>query len=236
MSINVSKTKLIIFKPRQRSLPNISPLTLDSHVVELVESTKFLGVYIDQHFTWQTHINVISKKIAKSIGLIYRASFYLLKNSLLSLYYVLIYPYLTYCNLVWASTCITNLQRVYLLQKRVVRLITKSDYRYHIYVSLVHTHCKLVLLCICIITINCHFPSSTFLKLVDKFIRTQRETQKSYRSHICRTNFKKFSILYQGPRIWNSLPVHIKTASSFQSFKQLMKLFLRDKQDNATHI
>ena len=110
LSINVSKTKLIIFRPRQRSLPNISPLTIESHVVELVESTKFLGVFIDQHFTWKTHINVISKKIAKSIGLIYGASFYLHKNSLLSLYYVLIYPYLTYCNLIWASTYITNLQ------------------------------------------------------------------------------------------------------------------------------
>lgn len=56
LSINVSKTKLIIFRPRQRSLPNISPLTIESHVVELVESTKFLGVYIDQHFTWKKHI------------------------------------------------------------------------------------------------------------------------------------------------------------------------------------
>ena len=59
---------------------------------------------------------------------------------------------------------------------------------------------------------------------------------ESYRSHFCRTNFKMFSILYQGPRIWNSLPMHIKTGSSFQSFKQLMKLFLRNKQDNVTHI
>ena len=83
LSINVSKTKLIIFRPRQRSLPNISPLITDNNVVELVESTKFLGVYIDQHLTWKTHINVISKKIAKSIGLIYKANFYLHQNSLL---------------------------------------------------------------------------------------------------------------------------------------------------------
>ena len=34
--------------------------------------------------------------------------------------------------------------------------------------------------------------------------------------------------------IWNSLPMHIKAVSSFQSFKQLMKSLLRDKQDNVT--
>ena len=31
-----------------------------------------------------------------------------------------------------------------------------------------------------------------------------------YRPHTCRTNIKKFSILFQGPRIWNSLPNNIK--------------------------
>ena len=159
----------------------------NSHIVELVESTKFLGVYIHQHFTCQTHTNVISKKIAKSIGLIYGASFYLHENSLLSLYYVLIYPYLTYCNLIWPSTYITNLQGVYLLQKRVVRLFTKSDYR---------APCKALFLKMKIldvfsiyslqagsfmyvyhVIINCHFPSATLFKLVDKFIVTQQQTR-----------------------------------------------------------
>ena len=46
LSINVSKTKLIFFRPRQRRLPNISPLTIESHVVELMESTKiFRNLY-----------------------------------------------------------------------------------------------------------------------------------------------------------------------------------------------
>ena len=31
-----------------------------------------------------------------------------------------------------------------------------------------------------------------------------------YRPHTCRTNIKKISILFQGPRIWNSLPNNIK--------------------------
>ena len=34
-------------------------------------------------------------------------------------------------------------------------------------------------------------------------------TPNNYRVHHCRTNLKKFTILYQGPKIWNSLPVTI---------------------------
>ena len=54
-----------------------------------------------------------------------------------------------------------------------------------------------------------------------------------YRPHTCRTNIKKFSILFQGPRIWNSLPNDIKNAPSFSIFKRVIKPFLRVRQ-NAT--
>ena len=48
-------------------------------------------------------------------------------KSLLTLYYALIYSHLTYCNLI--ETYVTNLQRIYLLQKRAVRAISKADYK-----------------------------------------------------------------------------------------------------------
>ena len=44
LSINVKKTKLMIFRPRQKSIPEIRPLMLDNNLIEQVENTKFLGV------------------------------------------------------------------------------------------------------------------------------------------------------------------------------------------------
>ena len=45
-------------------------------------------------------------------------------------------------------------------------------------------------------------------------------TANNYRVHHCRTNLKKFTILYQGPKFWNSLPVTITSMSSFPNFKK----------------
>ena len=129
LSINVKKTKLMIFRPRQKTLPITRQIIIENNVLEQVDNTKFLGVYIDQHLTWKTHVNFIAAKISKSVGLLYKAKYYLPSKSLLTLYYALIYPYLTYCNLIWASTYVTNLQRIYLLQKRAVRAISKADYK-----------------------------------------------------------------------------------------------------------
>ena len=64
--------------------------------------------------------------MSKSIGLIYKSSFYLSGNSLRILYNSLILPYLFYCNLVLGSTYKSNLQRLVILQKRALRIINKS--------------------------------------------------------------------------------------------------------------
>ena len=51
----------------------------------------------------------MANKFSKSIGKIYKCSFILSKSGLKSLYYSMVYPYLFYCNIVWASTYKTNL-------------------------------------------------------------------------------------------------------------------------------
>ena len=47
------------------------------------------------------------------------------------LFYSLSYPYLYYCNIVWASTYKTNLRRLVILQKRIIRIINKSNFKAH---------------------------------------------------------------------------------------------------------
>ena len=75
LSINVKKTKLMIFRPRQKTLPITRQIILENNVLEQVDNTKFLGVYIDQHLEWKTHVNFIAAKISQSVGLLYKAKY-----------------------------------------------------------------------------------------------------------------------------------------------------------------
>ena len=88
-------------------------------------------VVIDENLSWKSHISYICKKVSKSTGIIFRCRYYLSTKTKLSLYYSLVYPYLTYCNIVWSSNYKTNRKRIYLLQKRVVRALTNSDFHAH---------------------------------------------------------------------------------------------------------
>ena len=67
----------MIFRPRQKKLPITRQIVIENNVLEQVDNTKFLGVYIDHHLTWKTHINFMVAKISKSVGLLYKAKYYL---------------------------------------------------------------------------------------------------------------------------------------------------------------
>ena len=81
--------------------------------------------------TWKSHIHNVARKVSKAIGIIYKSSFCLNNSSLRMLYFSLIYPYLFYCVSVWASTYPSNLRRLITLQKRVVRIMSRSAFDAH---------------------------------------------------------------------------------------------------------
>ena len=91
----------------------------------------FLGVILDKNLSWKPHILNVSRKISKSIGIIYKASFCLPSTALVTLYYSLVYPYLMYCVSVWGSTYKSNLKRIFLLQKKLIRIISKASFDTH---------------------------------------------------------------------------------------------------------
>ena len=167
--------------------------------------------------------------------MLFRSRFYLSSQTKLTLYYSLIYPYITYCNCTWSSTYVTNLNRIYCLQKRAVRAITNSDYRAHS----APLFSKLRILDIYQINtlqiakfMYCYHNNLLPPLFLNLFITNSQihgystRTAKNYRVHHCRTNLKKFTILYQGPKIWNSLPVTITSLSSFPNFKKKLLEFL----------
>ena len=122
LSVNIKKTNYVIFKPDQNSVHMSSQISFDSIALKQETKVRFLGIYIDEGLAWKSHISFICKKISKSVGIMYRFRFLLSSNTKISLYYTLIYPYLTYCTTVWSSTYVTNLNYIFLIQNKLCEL------------------------------------------------------------------------------------------------------------------
>ena len=130
LSLNVKKTHYMVFTSK-KCTPNSLDITIDGCNIDRVKHTKFLGVFIDEKLNWKKHVSYISSKISKGIGIIIKARNLLSLNALKTLYFSFIYPYFTYCNQVWGSACDTRLRPLVMLQKRCVRIITRSKYQDH---------------------------------------------------------------------------------------------------------
>ena len=108
--------------PRQREL-HVSPLTVANVHLEKSFRVKYLGVYIDCHFTWHDHIDYICGKISKNINIMVKLKHYVSKATLISVYYSLIYLYLTYACTLWGNNYNAPLSQIVKLQNKAVRVI-----------------------------------------------------------------------------------------------------------------
>ena len=233
LSINTSKTKFIIFKSKNKFLPQQITFELNDHIIKQASYVKFLGVIIDQDFTWKNHISLVLKNIIKFTGLIAKLRHFTNKNTLKLAYYALVYPYLTYGNIVWGNTYPTRLQKLLNVQKKIVRLINFKSYMDHSEPSFKY------LKILNIYQINDYLCSLFMFRfnycqnmpdLFDDYFKQnnalhKHNTRNSTKLHMSynRTNYRTYTIFHKGVLIWNVLNEEIKNTKTYYSFKKKAK-------------
>ena len=132
LSLNVAKTEFIVFKPPRKSLTR--RLTLKLNNTKLFESKKlkYLGLIVDDRLSWKFHINELTKKLGRSIGVLYRLKKTgCPKKILLNVYFALVQSQLSYGLMAWGSASKYLIEKLSLLQKKAVRIISNSSYLAH---------------------------------------------------------------------------------------------------------
>jgi Reverse transcriptase (RNA-dependent DNA polymerase) len=238
LSLNPSKTNFMIFGNKYIGGDDTKRLLiLNGHSIEQVECTKFLGVYIDNKLNWKQHIQHVSSKISKAVGMINSVKNKLSKTTMLLLYHTMIYPHLTYCNIVWGCACQTELNRIVTMQKKAIRLITGSHYLSST-APLFHN-----LSLLRFPEIN-KFQTGVFMFKYKNFLlpdscfhyfNISNPTSCAYntRKKLCyftipfsRTILRDRSVAVAGPKLWDSLPCNIQDAVNISTLKKLLKGYL----------
>ena len=84
---------------------NLIKISLNDHEIERLDETMFLGLKIDKKLNFRSHIDHISTKISKSIGIIYKLhSLNTPKSILKQVYFSLIHSHLNYIICTYAGT------------------------------------------------------------------------------------------------------------------------------------
>ena len=78
LSLNISKAKFMVFRPRQKRLCYDNDISINGEALTQVSEALFLSVLLDDCLSWKSHISLVAHKISKS-GIIYRSSYSFLK-------------------------------------------------------------------------------------------------------------------------------------------------------------
>ena len=128
LSLNASKTKYMIFRsPGTKLIQNFQTVKINDITIECVKEFNFLGVLLNENLNWNPHINRTCKKISQSIGIINKLKHFLPSNILKTLYDSLIHSRMNYGILTWGF----NTKYIFKLQKKCMRILTKSKYNAH---------------------------------------------------------------------------------------------------------
>ena len=155
------------------------------------------------------------------------------------LYLSMVEPYLNYCNFIWASANTSVLlNKVLIVQKRFIRLMTFSDYLAHskplffrLYILPIYELYKYNLAVYMFRIINNLILPLTHHQFIFNSSIHHHNTRSKSKIHTryCRTAMRQNTFAFQGPRLWREMPSYLITATSLPTFKKIAKSFFVNK-------
>ena len=97
-------------------------------LVNLSFESGVVPVYI---LNWKQHILFLKSKLKKIIWITNIISKFINKKALLHIYNSIFLPHIKYCNIFWGNTYKSNVSCIYILQKRMIRIICKKHFLHH---------------------------------------------------------------------------------------------------------
>ena len=223
MSINFSKTQFINFN-LNNSLCGANMFIEDTQLEE-VTATKFLGVIVDDKLNWANHIDKLAQKLAQSVFIIRQISKIGNKRLSITCYYSFFYSNVTYSIILWGSSSLNNINRIFKLQKKAIRSIVKVKSS---------VSCKDFFIQNKILTV----PSIYILEVI-MYVKEQN-TLRSTKPHDHNTRHNNFATQhrltlfekkpsYIGCKYYEKIPKEIKNIENKGSFKNKLVNWLVEK-------
>lgn len=234
LSLNIEKTNYIVFsKKKIRKLD----LRINNQSIQEVNSTKFLGVYLDKDISWKTHCDYVRQKLIKINAITYRIRDCLDLKTLKTIYHSLFLPHLTYCLEIWGTGSNQNLTKLFLCQKKMIRTITFSSFRDHTNplfarMNMLKAH-ELLTFSLCSLVNRAkynHLPTN-----LNSMFKTKRENVHYLRKKgtmeitFCRTTLRSQCASILGVKMYNNLPQKFQETVNINQFKKQLKKYLLDR-------
>ena len=205
-------------------------VNIGSKNINNTDSYKYLGIHLDMSLNLNNHIAKICKKASSRLGLLRRIRPILTTYATMEIYKAMVQPVLTYCSIAFTSLSEANETRLRKIEKTAHTIIfglqKQSNYQgWRSFPSMRSIQSALfVFECL-----NGTSPSvfNNYFKKLDHAKSTRRNSIDLWIPKV-RTESGKRGIYYSETKIFNALPIHIKTEKFRIIFKSALKEHFKD--------
>ena len=247
LALDTDKTNFAVFHLARIKNPEPVIIRFGRKKIKRESCVKFQGILLDENLSWKFHINELSKKLSRTVGIFNKIRHFCPFNILRILYYSLFYSFLSYGISVWGFTSKSYFEKLSLVQKKIVKVMTFD--RQTASSTLIFSNleflkrddiCQFQLLSFVFDCQNKLAPAYFHRFFVQCAQIHSYSTRLASRGHLLLERKNTFqygirSIEYNGARLWDMVPVHIREFSSPLVFRSnLKKYFLNQYKDNST--
>lgn len=227
--LNSTKTVAVEFTTKNRTLDRSLLVRLEGRSIINAMSSRFLGVCLDQKFTWSPHICGILPRLSSCCFLIKSIRGTVSVEVLRFVYFGLFQSIMTYGLIFWGSA--RESSQVFIVQKRAVRCMSGVTRR---------TSCKPYFKQLCLLTLPCLYIYTLILYVKRIGYETKR---RDIHSHEVRSRerlqvpFDRLTVTQHNPKhIGIKITNHLKylnaalfSITSEHKFKTVLKTFLIER-------
>jgi hypothetical protein len=236
LSLNPDKSEVVLFGTRQRlrNLQQASSVNIAGTSIRAADSTKILGVTLDQHLTMNKHVNEVCRAAYYHIRSLRQVRRSIPTDVANAIACSLVSSRLDYANATLYGTSQSNITKLQRIQNAAARVVLNSRQSHTTQSALQQLHWLPVPY-----RINYKIAKLTFkIKSTQtpqylSCLINQYATARPLRStdlHLLavprsKLNFGARAFRVASPTVWNQLPLNIRTCTSPTAFNRLLKTF-----------
>jgi hypothetical protein len=127
IALNIKKTEFVIFRKKRNSAVNFPTVKMDGKKLFPSTVIKYLGVHIDEHLSWNNHINQLTVKLSRANGILAKIRHFVSLDILRSIYFAIFESHIRYGCIVWGQKGTSLRSSISVLQNTAIRIISFSD-------------------------------------------------------------------------------------------------------------
>ncbi|KAK9892752.1 hypothetical protein WA026_021945 [Henosepilachna vigintioctopunctata] len=227
--MNEKKTTATFFKTSHSSITTLKLFKTKDRVIETQNSSKFLGIYLDESMKWDAHITQLCTNLSSVCFSLKEMEKYFNWSTLKVVYLAVFESRLRYASMFFGNS--SFMKNVNVLQKRALRIILRLKY---------DASCRGKFREMSILTATAIHIQESLLFVFKNYQQFEQNTTSAYNIRTTFLKYPKHRLTHteKGPeyscvRYYNALPLSIRSQRNLSKYKSsVFKLLVHNEPYN----